>query len=50
MQSILFCFFKFGIGESKELVENFQDETRTFIDPEKQLEFEQEKEDELEMF
>ena len=47
---IVWICHKFGIGESKELVENFQDETRTFIDPEKQLEFEQEKEDELEMF
>lgn len=26
---------KFGIGESKELVRNFEEETRTFIDPQK---------------
>lgn len=41
---------KFGIGESKELVQDFERETNTLIDPEKQLEYEQEKEDELEMF
>ena len=28
---------KFGIGESKELVKKFEEETHTFIDPEKQL-------------
>src|SRR5699024_10564509 len=28
---------KFGIGESKELVRNFEKETNTFIDPEKQI-------------
>ena len=31
---------KFGIGESKELIKNFQEETHTFIDPLKQLEHE----------
>ena len=31
---------KFGIGESKELIKNFQEETHTFIDPVKQLEYE----------
>ena len=41
---------KFGIGESKELVQGFERETNTLIDPEKQLKYEQEKEDELEMF
>lgn len=28
---------KFGIGESKELIKNFQEETHTFIDPIKQI-------------
>ena len=28
---------KFGIGESKELVRNFEKETNTFIDSEKQI-------------
>ena len=28
---------KFGIGESKELVKNFEEETNMYIDPEKQL-------------
>ena len=32
---------KFGIGESKELIKNFQEETHTFIDPVKQLEHEE---------
>ena len=32
---------KFGIGESKELIKDFQEETRTFIDPVKQLDFEE---------
>ena len=31
---------KFGIGESKELIKDFQEETNTFIDPIKQLEHE----------
>ena len=31
---------KFGIGESKELIKNFQEENHTFIDPVKQLEHE----------
>lgn len=40
---------KFGIGESKELVRNFEKETNTFIDPEKQIKKEErEKEWELE--
>ena len=40
---------KFGIGESKELVKNFQEETHTFIDPVKQIENEErEKEWDLE--
>ena len=30
---------KFGIGESKELIKDFQEETHTFIDPVKQLDF-----------
>ena len=32
---------KFGIGESKELIKSFQEETHTFIDPIKQLDFEE---------
>ena len=32
---------KFGIGESKELIKNFQEETHTFIVPVKQLENEE---------
>ena len=38
---IVWICHKFGIGESKELVKNFQEETRTFIDPVKQLEHEE---------
>ena len=38
---IIWICHKFGIGESKELVKNFQEETRTFIDPVKQLEHEE---------
>lgn len=41
---------KFGIGESKELVRNFEKETNTLIDPEKQIKKEErEKEWDLEM-
>ena len=41
---------KFGIGESKELIKNFQEENHTFIDPVKQLECEErEKEWDLEL-
>ena len=41
---------KFGIGESKELINNFQEETHTFIDPVKQIENEErEKEWDLEI-
>ena len=32
---------KFGIGESKELINDFQKETNTFIDPVKQLKHEE---------
>ena len=40
---------KFGIGESKELVRNFEKETRTFINPVEQLKHEEiEKEWDLE--
>ena len=39
----------FGFGESKELIKNFQDETNTYLDPEKQLKHEErEKEWDLE--
>ena len=41
---------KFGIGESKELVKHFENDTNTFIDPVKQLKHEErEKEWDLEM-
>lgn len=41
---------KFGIGESKELIKDFQEETHTFIDPVKQIENEErEKEWDLEL-
>ena len=47
---IVWICHKFGIGESKELVKKFEEETRTFIDPQKQLEFEKrEKEFDLEL-
>lgn len=46
---IVWICHKFGIGESKELIKNFQEETHTFIDPIKQLEHEErEKEYDLE--
>ena len=38
---IVWICHKFGIGESKELIKNFQEETHTFIDPVKQLEYEE---------
>lgn len=37
---IIWICHKFGIGESKELIRNFEEETHTFIDPVKQLDFE----------
>ena len=42
---------KFSIGESKELVEKFEEETHTFIDPVEQIKYEEklEKEWDLEM-
>ena len=39
---------KFGIGESKDLVRSFEKETKTFLDPQKQIEHEREKEFEYE--
>lgn len=45
---IVWICHKFGFGESKELIKNFQEETRTFIDPVKQLEHE-EKENEWDL-
>ena len=46
---IVWICHKFGIGESKELVKIFEEETHTFIDPQKQLEYEErEKEWDLE--
>ncbi len=38
---IVWICHKFGIGESKELVKKFEDETHTFINPEKQLKHEE---------
>lgn len=41
---------KFGIGESKELVREFEKETRTYLDAEKQIKCEdREKEFEIEL-
>ena len=37
---IVWICHKFGIGESKELVKNFEEETRSFIDPVKQINYE----------
>ena len=46
---IVWICHKFGIGESKKLIKNFQEENHTFIDPVKQLEHEErEKEWDLE--
>ena len=43
---IVWICHKFGIGESKELVRDFEKETYSFIDPVKQLKYEElEKED-----
>ncbi|MGN1297948.1 MAG: MobV family relaxase [Clostridia bacterium] len=47
---IVWICHKFGIGESKELVKKFEEETRTFIDPVEQMKKEErEKEWDLEM-
>lgn len=40
---IIWICKKFGLGESKELIKDFQEETRTFIDPVKQLDMKKEK-------
>ena len=40
---------KFGIGESKELVKNFEEETRSFIDPVKQINYEEKLEKEWDL-
>mgnify|MGYP003374970942 CR=1 FL=1 len=46
---IVWICHKFGIGESKELVKNFEEETHSFIDPVKQIKHEEiEKEWDLE--
>ncbi len=45
---IVWICHKFSIGESKQLVKKFEDETHSFIDPQKQLEHE-EKEWDLEI-
>ena len=44
---IVWICHKFGIGESKELVKNFEKETHSFIDPEKQLQYKEKEEMEL---
>lgn len=36
---------KFGLGESKELVYKFQEETNTYLDPENQLKYEEREKD-----
>lgn len=47
---IVWICHKFGIGKSKELVRNFEEETRSFIDPVKQIQHEErEKECDLEL-
>ena len=46
---IVWICHKFGIGESKELVRNFEEETHTLIDSVKKLEYEQQTEDKLEI-
>ena len=47
---IVWICHKFGIGESKKLIKDFQEETHTFIDPVKQIENEErEKEWDLEL-
>lgn len=47
---IIWICHKFGIGESKELVKNFEEETHSFIDPVKQIKHEErEKEWDLEI-
>ena len=38
---IVWICHKFGIGESKELINNFQEQTHTFIDPNKQIKHEE---------
>ena len=42
---IIWICHKFGIGESKELVRDFEKETRTFIDPKKQIKYEEREKD-----
>ena len=47
---IVWICHKFSIGESKELIKDFQEETNTFIDPVKQLYYKENiKEDEFEI-
>lgn len=46
---IVWICHKFGIGESKELVRKFEEETRTFIDSVKELKYEKGKEEEMEL-
>ena len=40
---------KFGMGESKELIEKFQKETNSYLDPEKQIKYEENKDKEWEL-
>ena len=46
---IVWICHKFGIGESKELVKKFQKETNTYLDPKKQINYE-EKQEEYELY
>ena len=46
---IVWICHKFGIGESKELVKNFEEETRSFIDPVEQINYEEKLEKEWDL-
>ena len=39
---IIWICKKFGLGESKELIKDFQEETNSYLDPEKQAKYEEE--------
>ena len=46
---IIWICHKFGIGESKQLVTKFEEETHTFIDPVEQIKYEEKLEKELDL-
>ena len=46
---IVWICHKFGIGESKELVRKFEEETHTFIDPSEQIKYEEKLEKEWDL-